>query len=131
LRKHVAVAIKADMSHLVGTGALTIVQCICSLEAGPDDMEEDEEAVPTVRLGNTDREPSQSGGDNAAEGLAPSHSGQYDSAGLSTEGQRNAVTMHVCCAVCTTCYQLGLKLWIAFRSAQQCNTWLMHLCIPC
>ena len=64
------------------------MQCICSLEAGQDDMEEDEEAVPTVRLGTADREASQSGGDSAAEGLAPSHSGQYDSPGLSTEGQR-------------------------------------------
>ncbi len=65
-------------------------------------MEEEEEAVPTVRLGMADREASQSGGDSAAEGLAPSHSGQYDSAGLSTEGQRNALTMHVCWAVCIT-----------------------------
>ncbi|DBA66106.1 hypothetical protein WJX79_007507 [Trebouxia sp. C0005] len=56
-----------------------------NLEAGPDDMEEDEEAIPAVRLGNADREPSQSGGDSDAEGLAPSHSGQYDGAGLSTE----------------------------------------------
>ena len=68
------------------------MQCTCSLEAGPDDREEDEEAIPTVRLGNADREPSQSGGDSAAEGLAPSHSGQYDSAGLSTEGQHHALT---------------------------------------
>ncbi len=80
------------MSHLVGTGAVTTMQCTCSLEAGPDDMEEEEEAVPTVRLGMADREASQSGGDSTAEGLAPSHSGQYDSAGLSTEGQHNALT---------------------------------------
>ena len=79
------------MSHLVGTGALTTLQCTCSLEAGPDDMEEGEEAVPTVRLGMADREASQSGGDSAAEGLTPSHSGQYDNAGLSTEGQRDAL----------------------------------------
>ena len=67
------------------------MQCTCSLEAGPDDMEEDEEAIPTVRLGMADREASQSGGDSAAEGLAPSHNGQYDNAGLTTEGQRNAL----------------------------------------
>ncbi len=61
--------------------------CIGSLEAGPDDMEEDDdEGVPAVRLGDADREPSQSAGDSAA-GLAPSHSGQYDSTGPSTEGQ--------------------------------------------
>ena len=88
--------------------------CTCSLEAGPDDMEEDEEAIPAVRLGNADREPSQSGGDSDAEGLAPSHSGQYDGAGLSTEGQHDALTMHAarlyarpalsldCIQVCTT-----------------------------
>ena len=51
-------------------------------------MEEDEEE-PAVRLGNTEREASQSAEDSAAGGLAPSHSGQYDSTGPSTEGQQD------------------------------------------
>ncbi len=86
----IIIIISISMSHLVGTGAVTTMQCTCSLEAGPDDIEE--EAVPTVRLGMADREASQSGGDSAAEGLAPSHSGQYDSAGVSSEGECLALT---------------------------------------
>ena len=37
--------------------------------------EEDEEGAPAIRLGDADREASQSAGDS----LAPSHSDQYDS----------------------------------------------------
>lgn len=47
-----------------------------------DDMGEDEEGVPAVRLGDGATEPS---GDSA--GLAPSHSGQYDSTGTGNEGE--------------------------------------------
>lgn len=68
--------------------AFSISRSVCSLEAGPDSMEEDEEE-PAVRLGNTEREASQSAEDSAAGGLAPSHSGQYDSTGPSTEGQQD------------------------------------------
>ena len=51
---------------------------------GEDDMEEEEgEGPPAVRLGNGATEPS---GDSGA-GLAPSHSGQYDSTGTGNEGQ--------------------------------------------
>ena len=57
---------------------------LCSLVTGADDMEE--EGIAAVRLGNGATEAS---GDSSA-GLAPTHSGQYDSTGTGTEGQRSA-----------------------------------------
>lgn len=58
--------------------------CKCSPVTGADDMEEEEgKGPPAVRLGNGATEPS---GDSGA-GLAPSHSGQYDSSGTGNEGQ--------------------------------------------
>ena len=67
----------------------TVVVVVRSDGAGPDDLEkdDDEDEVPAVRLGrDAERETSQSVGDSAA-GFAPSHSGQCDSTGPSTEGQ--------------------------------------------
>lgn len=56
---------------------------------GVDDMEEEEvEGGPAVRLGDGATEPS---GDSGA-GLAPSHSGQYDSTGTGNEGQATVPT---------------------------------------
>ena len=52
-----------------------------------EDEDDEEDAVPAVRLGEAEREASQSAGHS----LTQSTSGQYDSTGLSNEGQLRTV----------------------------------------
>ena len=99
----------SSASSKFALGVICHWDCCCrSAVAGTDDMQEDEE-MPAIRLGEGATEPS---GDSA--GLAPSHSGQYDSTGTGNEGTP-AVSMLACCVA-----KLVLPCLIGCCACQKC-----------